>query len=772
MKPLEFVRKHRWAAGAACLLLPAAGIGLLRFWPALSLLWQPATQNSYFQVERVRASFDQETWEGVFTVTARSDYALDQEAPAGSREWFCSAHVSGQDQGGAAYALEFAFPASQEIAWEKIWRDTYRCQLRGALDAQAQGEVQAQGALNGTLQLNFFQRDSRGNIQGAYPGSGDFLLKVPPLEKLAPPAPGTWLEAEEPQVETTAIQAGGYYFDVTAYAATDLELDHPLSDSYYQWEYAAVIGEEQVPLENRTGSERMFPHTGEETLAWSPAGEGRYQSRQLEFYLSEDAQRLHQLWGETGAVLTLTCREATGEEPREWVLKVPFSVELAEKPEPPAPATSLAPGGEAAAACQEGVLRLTALVETDMELDRANAWEYYHWSAQATLTAPDGRQVSFPSMGSAPVWEKALDTGTLPRYRTAGEDVSGEWQGFAFALTNEGRDGPDYQEEYGLWGELSGTLTLTCRETAGSGEKDWTVTMPFSVELHRPPAAQPLEVTATRAAFDSSEWALTLDLAAHTQLPLDTSLLEERFDWDYTLVLQGPEGEVEFPFREGSDLALLDCWENTGQGTYQISGLTVGLDPALQGEQGIRGMTSGSLRMAVTDRRTHQTYEGQAAFSVDIPPAEALEEPPAGSYLSHGDVNAHSCEPGAGLLTYMVVLRTDLDLDHPLAKSYYQGSAALEVTGLGGEACSLPVGRASPDWESLSHDTYQTLLPFTFLVPEGAVEEFALYGECPAVLTVTFTDERLDAPLTLEIHTQADFPMPEAGAPSPAAGQP
>ena len=165
------------------------------------------------------------------------------------------------------------------------------------------------------------------------------------------------------------------------------------------------------------------------------------------------------------------------------------------------------------------------------------------------------------------------------------------------------------------------------REEKLSAETSFTVDLPSPQDFFTPTTSTYFDLTVSDATFDQQNWAIVLTLEAKTDMELDNEIAQQLFyAWFYSLYLSKDGEDVDIGNYAGASLDTLAQWTETGEDTYQSAPVTIPISSDFLQQNDLKGTTSASLRLTVTDLTQGEQSPIQffptADFTVELPGAE------------------------------------------------------------------------------------------------------------------------------------------------------
>lgn len=166
------------------------------------------------------------------------------------------------------------------------------------------------------------------------------------------------------------------------------------------------------------------------------------------------------------------------------------------------------------------------------------------------------------------------------------------------------------------------------REEKLMAETFFTVDLPKPQDTFAPATATYFDLTVSDAAFDQQNHAVVLTLEASTDMDLANQTSQQLFyAWFYSLYLRKDGAQdVDIGNYAGASLDTLSQWTEIGEDTYQSAQVTIPIPYDFLQQNDLKGTTSGSLRLTVTDLTQGEQSPVQffptADFTVELPGSE------------------------------------------------------------------------------------------------------------------------------------------------------
>lgn len=291
---------------------------------------------TYFDCSVVESSFDPQKWAIVLTLEARTDLELsDPSATTSTRyQWTDIPYLHTPNGDLWVSNVRKSSNYTPLAYWETVEDGVYRTVLEYPVDPEIQAESSLVGDFTGTLSLQV--RDGSAGEEDAevFPVQMEFSVTLPDQSQAQPPGAGTYLNTSwelSPSYDQGTLS-------MRAAVQTDMDLDNPLAQHYYQW-----TGE--LSLIGSGGQSVTLPQTGGQPLQWeaiSPATsyldteeDGYSTVDSLTFTLSnqeypaeKEFLAAYGLESPMEGTLLLTCQESISDSPRTWTVRIPVTVEL------------------------------------------------------------------------------------------------------------------------------------------------------------------------------------------------------------------------------------------------------------------------------------------------------------------------------------------------------------------------------------------------------------------------------------------------------------
>ncbi len=334
--------------------------------------------------------------------------------------------------------------------------------------------------------------------------------------------------------------------------------------------------------------------------------------------------------------------------------------------------------------------------KTDLDLDHPDAATGYDFTAYVTQT-----------IGSTRKSMSGLDQEALAHWTEAGEDT--------YRCENVTLEiDPVFQAQNRLTGEQDLDLQLFVyfgeknptgtREEKLLAETPFTVDLPSPQDFFTPTTATYFDLTVSDATFDQQNWAIVLTLEAKTDMELDNEIAQQLFyAWFYSLYLSKDGEDVDIGNYAGASLDTLSQWTETGEDTYQSAPVTIPISSDFIQQNDLKGTTSASLRLTVTDLTQGEQSPIQffptADFTVELP-EELLPGSFSGIVIDSVKIVDTENAPTLGLTEQVVC---DLPLDqNPEEAALW--TVFLRFTDASGKSWQLsPVEGTSLSWESYEY---------------------------------------------------------------------
>lgn len=257
--------------------------------------------------------------------------------------------------------------------------------------------------------------------------------------------------------------------------------------------------------------------------------------------------------------------------------------------------------------------------KTDLDLDHPDAATGYDFTAYVSRTTSSTR-----------LSLAGLNQEALAHWTETGEDT--------YRCENVTLEiDPVFQAQNRLTGEQDLDLQLFVyfgeknptgtREEKLLAETPFTVDLPSPQDFFTPTTATYFDLTVSDATFDQQNWAIVLTLEAKTDMELDNEIAQQLFyAWFYSLYLSKDGEDVDIGNYAGASLDTLAQWTETGKDTYQSAPVTIPISSDFLQQNDLKGTTSASLRLTVTDLTQGEQSPIQffptADFTVELPGAE------------------------------------------------------------------------------------------------------------------------------------------------------
>ncbi len=283
-----------------------------------------------FDCSVMGTAFDPQQWAIQLTLETRTDLALSDSSAASRYQWQHALFLHTREGDRQVGVHEGPSPASP-FQW-KEGGDCYETILAVPVNPITQMEENLVGDFTGTLFLQMTDSTAGEEKPVVFPAEMEFSVTLP--EQTQAPAAGTGLYSAgelSPSYGQGALTMG-------AAVQTNMELDNPLAQHYYQW-----TGE--LTLTGSGGQSVTLPLAQSQSLQWEAVStdpsapypeKDRYTTAEpLTFALSspeypaeEEFLAAYGLKGPVDGTLLLTCQESILGASRTWTVRIPVTVEL------------------------------------------------------------------------------------------------------------------------------------------------------------------------------------------------------------------------------------------------------------------------------------------------------------------------------------------------------------------------------------------------------------------------------------------------------------